>query len=234
MKEDLIKIGLNEQEALIYLQLLKEKNQNASDIAIETKINRSVVYSILEKLIEKGLVNFVLINGIKRFSTRGANALSEFVAMKERTLKELLPKIKSLRQESAEKTEVEVFQGVNGSFAVMKDIINTGEDYFAFGEDNSFQNIFGTLAEQYIRQLREKKIRERLLVPKGDKVLTSKYTEVRYLPENIKLPTITAIYGNKVAIAIFQKPYYAIVIKSSDLAESYKSIFEYLWKMAKS
>lgn len=234
MKDDLIRIGLNEQEALVYLQLLKEKNQTASDIAIETKTNRSVVYSILEKLIEKGLVNFVLINGVKRFSTRGANALSEFVAMKERTLRELLPKLRSLNQESAEKTEVEVFQGINGSFAVMKDIINTGENYLAFGEDSSFQNIFGTLAEQYIRQLKEKKICERLLVPKGNKVLASRYSKVRYLPETIKLPAITAIYGDKVAIAIFQKPYYAIVIKSKDLAESYKSLFEYLWTIAKS
>jgi hypothetical protein len=53
------------------------------------------------------------------------------------------------------------------------------------------------------------------------------------LPKDIKLPSISVIYGDKVAFAIFQKPYYAIVIESKDLAQSYQSLFEYLWKIAK-
>ena len=47
------------------------------------------------------------------------------------------------------------------------------------------------------------------------------------------MPTITTIYGNKVAIAIFTEPYYCILINSKDLANSYRSSFELLWQISK-
>ena len=60
-----------------------------------------------------------------------------------------------------------------------------------------------------------------------------KYHIDAILSKDVKMPSITAIYGNSIVMAIFQKPYYSIKIKSKDLAESYKSIFELLWKIAK-
>jgi len=65
MKEELMEIGLDEHEAEVYLFLLKNKNQTANEISKEMKINRSVVYSILERLIRKGLVSYVLINNVR-------------------------------------------------------------------------------------------------------------------------------------------------------------------------
>lgn len=233
MKNELKELGLSEQESDIYIELLNNKPLTAGQIAKATRINRSVVYFVLDSLIEKGLVGSVIIDGVKRFSANDIISLKEFVERKEEVLRELLPKLKSINGRDSNKVKIEVFQGINGGLAVMKDLISTGEDYLAFGEDLSFQNVFGTIAEQYIRKLKEKKIKEKLLVPKGQKVLMSDYTEVRYLPKEMKLPTMTAVYGNKVAIAIFQKPYHAIVIQSDDLAESYRSLFKYLWSVAK-
>jgi len=233
MKEELGKIGLSNQEAEIYLELLKEKNQTAWFLASKTKINRSVVYSVLESLLDKGLVNYVLLNGTKTFSANSPKALQEFIKQKEEILKELMPKLNLIEEKKKDIVTVEVFQGINGGLTLLKDIINSEKEYVAFGEDKPFQNIFGTLAEQYVRQLKERRIKERLLVPEGQKVLSGKYTEVRYLPQGTKIPSYTAIYGNKVAIGIFQEPLYVILIKSSDLALSYKNIFEQLWKIAK-
>ncbi|MBI4017121.1 MAG: hypothetical protein HY363_05525 [Candidatus Aenigmarchaeota archaeon] len=233
MKSELMTIGLSEQEAEVYLYLLKQKEQSAAKIAGETNINRSVVYHILESLIKKGLISHVLINGVKRFSATKPEALIEFIKEKENVLKKILPNLKSLKPEVSAEANVEVYQGVQGELAVMKDIIRTGKEYIAFGENKSFQEVMGTLAEQYVRQLKEHKIKERLLMPEGQKALLSPYSEARYLPKGIKLPAITAIYDDKVAIAIFQKPHYAIVIRSKDLALTYRSLFELLWKIAK-
>lgn len=233
MIDELTSIGLNKQEAEIYLHLNKEKNQTASRIAEQTRINRSVVYGILDSLVNKGLVNYILINGVKRFSSTKPEALVEFMKEKEAALKRILPQLKSLKSDEYDIVNVEVFRGVNGGLAVMKDIIKNCNEYVAFGEDTSFQRIMGTLAKQYVRQLNERKIKERLLVPEGQKVLISKNTELRYLPKNMQIPSITTVYGNKVALAIFQKPYYAIVIESKELAHTYRSLFELLWKIAK-
>jgi sugar-specific transcriptional regulator TrmB len=233
MIEELINLGLSEQEAEIYVYLTKEKNQTASKIAEKTKINRSVTYGILESLIVKGLVNYVLMGGVKKFSSTKPEMLVDFMKDKEESLKKILPLLNSLKSEGNETVNVEVFKGKNGGLVVMKDILKTSNKYVAFGEDKSFQQVMGTLAKQYIRKLNEGKIKERLLVPEGQKVLVGKNTEVKYLPKNISIPSITAIYGNKVAISIFQEPYYAIVIESKELSLTYLSLFEFLWKNAK-
>jgi predicted transcriptional regulator len=196
MEKELIGLGLSKQEAEIYLNLLSRGSSIANTIAKETKINRSVTYSILDSLLEKGLVTYVIKNGVKNFSASSLGSLSEFIEQKKRILKDLIPKIKSIKIQNSNRSNVEVFQGISGGIAVLKDILTTGKDYFAFGEDLGFQNL-GTIAEQYIRRLNESKIVERFLVPEGQKVIKSKNSVVRYLPSSIKLPAITTIYGNK-------------------------------------
>lgn len=233
MIEGLVNIGLSKQEAQVYLYLAKEKNTVASKIAEKTGINRSVTYGVLESLMKKGLVNCVLMNGIKKFSSTKPDTLVDFMKDKDESLRRIMPLLKSLKSNNDEKVNVEVYKGVNGGLAVMKDILKTSKEYVVFGEDKSFQQAMGTLAKQYVRQLNEGKIKERLLVPAGQKVLLGKNTQVRYLPKDISLPSITAVYGNKVAISIFQEPYYAIVIDSKELSQTYRSLFELLWKISK-
>lgn len=233
MKDELRKLGLSVRESEVYVYLLAHKEQTATIISNQTKTNRTVVYNLLDSLVEKGLVSSFFLNGVKRFSATKIEALKAFVESKQDILSELLPKLKKIKSEEEAEINIEVYKGVQGGLAVLKDIIRTGENYVAFGEDDSFQNIFGTLAEQYARQLKERKIKERLIGPSGQKVFSGTNSEIRYLPKEIRLPSITAVYGNKVAIVIFQKPYHAIVVESKDLSESYKNLFEFLWKIAK-
>jgi sugar-specific transcriptional regulator TrmB len=233
MKKELIEIGLEEREADIYLQLLKAKRQTATRIAKETKINRTVVYSILEKLINKGLVAYVLINGKKHFSANNPKTIGDFLNDKAKLFKNILPGLNSIQNYEKDSVTIEVFQGVKGGIAVMKDIIRDGKDYVSFGDEGQFES-FGTIADQYIRQLNEKKIGERLLTNEISKQTKfTKRTQIKCLPKTFRFPTSTTIYGDKVAIGIFEKPYSIILIKSKTLALTYRSMFEGLWGIAK-
>ena len=232
--EQLTEIGLEKREADIYLQLLKLKNQTATRISRETKINRTVVYSILEKLIQKGLATYVLINGKKHFSANNPKSLKDFLEDKQSIVSQLLPKLNALGETKRDIVSVEVFQGIKGGIAVLKDIIREGKDYVSFGDEGSFENL-GTHADQYIRKINEKNIRERILTKEGIKFRKKgKKSEIRFLSKEFEFPTITTIYGDKIAIAIFEEPFYTILIKSKTLAKTYKSIFEGLWKLSKS
>ena len=157
--------------------------------------------------------------------------LIDFLKDKEKALQKLLPKLLEITPTEKEKVSVELYQGTKGGITVLKDIIRTGKDYVVLGEDGTFNQLI--YAKQFIRQLKEKKIKERILAKEGTKILKTKKSEVRYLPKEFQIPTITTIYGNKIAIAIFTEPFYTILIKSKDLADSYKSFFEILWKISK-
>ena len=68
MKEILERLGLEEKEAKIYLALLKLGKANVAKISKEAQIERTLCYSIIQKLIEKGLLSYALEGNIKYFS----------------------------------------------------------------------------------------------------------------------------------------------------------------------
>ena len=53
--QTLEKLGFDEKEAEVYLALLKIGETTATKVSQETKIERTLVYYIMEKLIGKGL-----------------------------------------------------------------------------------------------------------------------------------------------------------------------------------
>ena len=60
MKEELVALGLSEQEAEVYLESFKHPSKPVSFLAKKTHINRTVLYSVVESLIDKGLMAYIL------------------------------------------------------------------------------------------------------------------------------------------------------------------------------
>lgn len=84
--ENLIKIGLIESEAKIYLNLLKKKSFTASEISRLSGISRSKTYEILRQLIRKGLCIEIL-GGVKKYAP--ANPTTAFNGLKQKIQQEL-------------------------------------------------------------------------------------------------------------------------------------------------
>src|SRR3989344_1182878 len=58
-KEALLGVGLTEKESEVYLALIELGSSSAGQIIQKTGLHRAVVYDLLERLIEKGLVGNV-------------------------------------------------------------------------------------------------------------------------------------------------------------------------------
>ena len=56
IKKGLIIIGLTNLEAEVYLKLLELKKAKVSELTKATKVTRTQLYPLLEKLVKKGLV----------------------------------------------------------------------------------------------------------------------------------------------------------------------------------
>ena len=59
IKKTLTLVGLTDLEAKVYIKLLKLKEAKVSTLARATKVTRTQLYPLLEKLIEKGVVDKV-------------------------------------------------------------------------------------------------------------------------------------------------------------------------------
>jgi hypothetical protein len=58
-------------------------------------------------------------------------------------------------------------------------------------------------------------------------------TKIRYVPKEFTSSTSTYIFDGKVAIVIWEEPFFAILLEHRTVYESYRNHFEYLWRTAK-
>ena len=64
---ELEKIGFTKSEIAVYTALLKIGQKTTGEILKEAKISSGKIYEILDKLIKKGLVSYIIKNNTKYF-----------------------------------------------------------------------------------------------------------------------------------------------------------------------
>jgi len=234
IKRVLGEIGLSEGEIKVYLALLKLGPVQVSKIKEETLLHRTTIYDFVEKLLNKGLVNYVIRNNVKYYSATHPNKLLDFIKEKEEGVKGILPQLAALAETRKDEIRVEVYKGAEGFKAVLNDIIRVGKDIVGFGIDEAkFKEAFPILMEQHFKKEERLNIKERLLTSEGAKFLfRKKTTKYRFIPAEFFNPTPTAVYGNKI-VSIIWEPLTIVLIENAQLADSYKKYFEMLWGIAK-
>ena len=80
---DLERIGLNRNEAKVYLALIIRGQATASELVKAIGVHRNIVYDNLEKLIEKGLVSFIVDGAKRKFIAQDPAAIIDYLQSKK-------------------------------------------------------------------------------------------------------------------------------------------------------
>ena len=229
------KLGLEESEIKAYLTLLKIGSSTTTTLAKDTGLNRSYLYDILERLINRGLVSFFIRNNIKYFNAASPEKLVDYADSIKKEMQKLIPELEKLKAIPKEVAKVELYQGKDGLKTVLKDVINERKNYVVFGEESQFQNMFPIYIQQFLRDSSAYGMEEKLLTKTGVKktILQSKKSQIKHLPDEYFSPVSTVVYGDKVAIFIWKEPHFAVLITDKDVARSYCNYFDALWNIAK-
>lgn len=239
MKEELKKLGLTENESKVYLALLGLGSTNAGKIIKKTKLHRNIVYDNLEKLIEKGLVSFVIIRNIKYFEIAPSTELKEYIKKqkkevieKEKIVKKLLPEIEKKR-DVERKQEATIFKGQKGVKTLLDELTKTKSEVLVFGTGWGMRETMPVYYEQWHLKLAKNKVKCRIVLPQNKKGKFLKPFIAKYLPEENIMPSTIAVWENKVLNVIWEEEPLGILIISDKVAESYRRYFNLLWKIAK-
>ncbi len=242
-------IGLTGSEIKVYLALLKLGLSQKGQILKESKIAPSKIYYVIDKLKEKGLASEIIKNNVKHFSPAHPSRINDYLRKKEIEIKEqeksfnsLLPNLLDLQKQSKEETKVEVFVGWEGMLTAYRAIVDTskkGESYYVFGagkdpEEKKRSNFYIKHTKSLLKDKSKIKIifdqSSREYVDKAERVLGFKYNK-RFLYQ--KTPTEVTIHRDKVAIIIRKIEPIVILITDKETAQSFKTYFNELWKIAK-
>jgi len=232
IKEMLKETGLTDSEARIYLALLELGPSLAGKISRKTGIHRRNVYDITERLIKKGLIGYILKNNRKVFEAANPERFLEAMKEKETEFEEALPGLKALYEKTTEKQETNFYTGREGLKTVFQDQLEQNKEVLILGASYSAFEILPFYFKWYDTDRKKKKIRARIIAsePLKKKIPLA---EIRYLPQKYANPLAINIYKDKVAIILWKKEPLAVVIKNSEIAESYKKYFELVWRVAK-
>ena len=244
MIEKLLKFGLAEKEAKVYLACLELGGSVASDIALKSNLPRTLVYDLLERLIDLGLISYAIKANKKVFRAADPEELLRIIHEKEEAVTEILPALKTLQKiKGVKRPKVEVYEGNDGMKTVMNDILRSGaKEFLAYGSSRSSFEIIPAFMEEWHKERIKRKVVMRILYndtkDAREKVKTRKpslkFTEYKFMPIKLESPTATVIYRNKVVLQSWTKEPFAVMIEDEEMAENQKRYFEEMWKIEKS
>ncbi|MBS3094138.1 hypothetical protein J4474_00590 [Candidatus Pacearchaeota archaeon] len=219
----------------VYVTLLKIGPSTAGFISEKTKLNRSHIYDIFTKLINRGFVSFFEKNKTKYFNASPPEGILDYIKEIEKEADSSIAELKQLKEISGRASKVQLFEGESGVKSVLRDIVREKKDYFVLGEEGLFQEKLPVYIYQFIRDVEYNKIKEKIISKKSmkGKIIAGKTSEIKYLDDDFFSPINTVIYGNKVAIFVWSETYNVMLIENKEIANSYMSYFKQLWQKAK-
>lgn len=235
IKQALKNFGLTENEAEVYLLLLKLGNASASEIAGKSSIHRINVYDILERLQEKGLVSFVIMGKRKQYEAINPKKILEIEERRKKEIESIIPELMNQRELGKEPQEVTIFKDKQGIRNITNEITKLKEfDFFASGW--GFSQYFGKeYSDTWHAQLKVNKVKVRCLISNKFKgsLKMPEALDYKYLPSEFVFPSTTLLYQDNVLIIMWSANPLAILIRGKEIHDSYKHFFEMLWKLAK-
>lgn len=227
-------IGFEEKEANIYLILLKIGVSPASSIAEELGYDRTTTYYALLKMVNKGYATYALKSDVKYFQPVAPEKILLKLKDREDAFSKLVPELKKLGKAGPLGFSMEVYKGKNGLNTIYRDIVNIGGELLSFGIDEEvFMEYDLVHFNRYVKEVDRGKLKERLLTYEGAKKFGSAKSKYRTIPKEFFSPTPVSVYGDKVAIVVWEPSLHIILVENKNLADSFRKHFELLWTIAK-
>lgn len=239
--EQLKSIGLNEKESQVYLALLELEDALVSEIADKTRINRSLLYSVLAELAGKGIVTYILKNNTRYYRAAEPEKLLALLKEKEHNFRTLLPELLLLHQPKTKKPTVEVLEGKEGIKTILNDLLRIKKEWLAFNVPGKGPEILGPNIHAFENERQKSGINLKVICVKtkaglkrGREFSKMRFTDVRYMPESYESPASNWVYGDRIVI-IFWYPDFPFAVRIIDrkLADSYKNHFKLIWESAR-
>lgn len=240
---NLLKIGLTEGEAKVYLALSEVGSSTVGPIVKKSRVAYSNIYDILNRLIEKGIVSFIIKNKTKYFQAASPSNLIQYLDKKEEqivqekeALRKILPDLERL-QEIKTKQEAEVFIGKKGLRTayekLCKNTSKQDEILFFYIHDEKYaeeSNLFYNSIIDIVSGTNNRGICN-ADYEKSWFAKKSKHLRMRF--SNLPLPGNIDIINDKILLVSWDKTIFSVIIHSQSLADNLRNYFNEMWLKAK-
>lgn len=247
-QETLQILGLSPNEAKIYETLVEKGESSIGRIAVAAKVHRRNVYDSIQRLIEKGLCFEIFSKSENTYSAVDPDKLSELIAEKQLKLQEILPQLKKKFSSNSSTEEAYIYRGLEGQKNIWRDILRVNKDSYFIGAKGGWfdSRLDKSTRDAFFKEANRKKIKFIQLFDYEIKIQMPDFPhyfpgelKYRFLPKKYSTNSGVGMFGDYVVsyagLTIGKVPEDTVffIIRSKDLAESYRTWFWYMWEQSK-
>ncbi|OGH88027.1 MAG: hypothetical protein A3J93_02545 [Candidatus Magasanikbacteria bacterium RIFOXYC2_FULL_42_28] len=228
-------LGLDDKEAKIYLALLELGKGTVADVAKQSGVKRTNIYNFIGPMKDKHIIGEIIQDKQIILIPENPQALIKRAEQNFVDIKNLLPNLLSIFNTPESKPKVKFFDGAQGIKNAWDDMTTSGENIYGFSD---YEKMFGVFPDDWLGQIPKTRAQNKQFYyciakdgPWGKKIKSRDKKQLRQtkLVKNLNLDTEINIYGGKVLLISFRKPYSAIIIEERAIAMSLKSIWQLIW-----
>ena len=133
---------------------------------------------------------------------------------------------------------VQSVRGANSVRAIWKSILEVmqpGEEMLITGiNEAKFLEVKNNGVKKFIADIKKRGLSQKLISCSGDTIrLEGDHLEYRWIPENYFSPNPVYVYADRVAMLLWGPPQQAVILRSEQLAETFRRQFMFIWENAK-
>jgi sugar-specific transcriptional regulator TrmB len=238
----LLKLGLSDEEARIYVACLEINGGPVSVIARKAGVNRVGAYHTLENLLRKRLLSQYNRNGVKCFAPEAPEKLQELALERVNIAQTLIPELKTLAASMGFKPKIRSYEGRDGVERVFAESLTTKGEILGCTNLKQVTEFFPEFFCDYTKKRFSKKIKVRYLSPS---TVESVHAIDPFLPRGYDANLIEIllvnkdqfpfeneilIFGNAVGIvSLNPDELLGLIVESATLARTMKAVFDLAW-----
>ena len=247
LEKGLMDIGFEQNDAKVFVELAGLRSATAGEIAKSRGMARRCVYDSLERLAKKGLVAYVLKDGVKRYQPADFGILAEIAKKKEKevsfVVSSIIPRLESFRKTAEEESPVEVYIGPAGIKSILAGALDfaKGKEIIGYGDNGK---IGGQLIPRFMEKWHQRRIANGIRIRSifintessikvARKASRIKMMKVRMMPTKSESNLGVWVCGERAVIWVTTGNPIAISIANREVADGFRKQFDYLWKNAK-
>ena len=231
------RLGFSQNETIIYLASLELGLSSAQDIAKKANIKRTTAYSVLDYLVQRGIMSKTEIKGKTRFLVEPPEKLHSMITGLQEQLTKLMPKLNSLYKVKSTRPKITFYEGNEAIQNVYDDTLREKpKEILEWNTNRTFERL--TADKEYVRRRVKLNIKARRMATGTQWRIRQKKNDIKelaktlILPKNKLNPDIEVnIYNNKVAFLNFAENM-SVIIESKAIADTMKQVYELSWESA--
>lgn len=235
----ILRAGLNEKQARVYLACLELGKAKVPEIARKAEVKRTTAYGILDELTRWGLVSHVFRGRLKFFTAQDPRTLVDLLESNKKAVEHILPGLTALFATHHLRPRLQFFEGREGIKRIYEDtLMCRSKKILQIVRVRDFIDFpGGDFSKEYIRRRAEAGITAYALHPKSGDMHDATYGEeserwkrhVRYLPPSMFYASMIMIYDHKVVMISTKAENFGFIIESKEFANTLRAYFEFLW-----